>query len=130
MRYFCQDNIVFSEAELVLSVKYDDIITFVDAFYAVKMEWEDYLILNAKTKKVKIGLNKSSKLNKIFEKNGCLFIYLSDNNIDYIIANLMRFHHFKKMPVSHIHVGDVIERVDNSILKEPKSFDLTIMFED
>ncbi|UXN02967.1 hypothetical protein [Bartonella sp. HY406] len=44
MVLFFQENIVFTENELVLNIAYNDIIKFVDAFYAVKMEWEDYII--------------------------------------------------------------------------------------
>lgn len=121
-----RENIVFTENELVLSISYDDIIKFVDAFYAVKMEWEDYIILTTKADKAKISLNKLSKLNRIIVKNGCIFIYLSENNIDYIIASLMQFYHFKTMPVNHIHLYGMIENIDGYQIKSPKSFDFTV----
>jgi len=96
-------NIIDGERESIIFISYNDIISYVDMFYCVNMGWEDSIIFLYKKRKIKITKNKG-KHNDFYFQNEDIFMRISENHFDHMIAQLMYYYHFKEAQANHVHV--------------------------
>jgi len=120
-----EESLIIDSYEIVVSIKHETIIKYMDAFYAVSKGWKErIIILQGKHKnKTKLTIVKNKKQQNGFSlEDNVVFLKLTENSFAYLITSLMKFHHFKTRQIDHLHV----ECYD---AKRENTYDFTLVFE-